>query len=157
MKELCGGRIVYAPWTDRDAYIQNALLLVLPLDKPDVELRLITAAAWGKALLATSSALQGFQVSEDNVFCEANVNALVERLIALLRNPTLLEQSGKAIAQWYNVNWTAPILQNRLTEIFENTGSEPNMNKRSSCPDRRRTCSGKTTIARAIGMRQETT
>lgn len=120
MKELCGGRIVYAPWTDRDAYIQNALLLVLPLDKPDVELRLITAAAWGKALLATSSALQGFQVSEDNVFCEANVNALVERLIALLRNPTLLEQSGKAIAQWYNVNWTAPILQNRLTEILKN-------------------------------------
>ncbi len=120
LQELCGGRILYVPWAERDSYLQAALLLVLPLEKPDRELRLLSAAAMGKALLCTSPTLQGFGGLEERVFCEANPNALVEKLIALLRVPSQLEHSGKALNTWYQDNWTAKILQNKLINILYN-------------------------------------
>ena len=120
LQELCGGRILYVPWAERDSYVQAALLLVLPLEKPDRELRLLSAAAMGKALLCTSPTLQGFGGLEERVFCEANPNALVEKLIALLRVPSQLELSGKALNTWYQDNWTAKILQKKLINILYN-------------------------------------
>jgi len=116
LQELCGGRIVHAPIIDLPALIRQALLVLLPLPKPDRELRILRCAFCSKAVVCSPAAVQGIGVSGDSVFVESSPEAMIERISSLLRSRAVLETTGKLLAQFYQQEYAREILEKRLVE-----------------------------------------
>jgi len=117
-RELCGGRIVYAPLTDLEALLPQALFAVLPLEKPDRELRALRCAFNTQALICSPAAIAGLDLPSEAILAESSCEAIGERIIGVLRAPGLLAESAHKLHEHYQQAWTPDKLKAKLTDIL---------------------------------------
>mgnify|MGYP000844259519 FL=1 len=118
MQEFCSGRISYAPYDDLDNILEQALFIILPLEKPDTEGRILSCAAHHKALVCTKIAIQNFPV-EENCYLQGDCFTEVsDKILELLRGINKLNEYSD---NFFNACWSnfqaAEIERNLLERI----------------------------------------
>lgn len=118
LKELCGGRILHAPFSSLGALLERALFILLPLAAPDREMRALRCAQSNKALICSKAAIEGLELPADGLFAESSNEVIVERIVGVLRAPKQLQDSAKLLHDCYLANWTEEKLRSKLTKIL---------------------------------------
>ncbi len=117
-QELCGGRIVFAPLTDLETLLPQALFAVLPLTKPDRELRAMRCAFYSQALICSQAAIEGLALPSEAILAESSNEAIGERILGVLRGPGMLIESARKLHEHYRQAWTPDKINEKLTDIL---------------------------------------
>ncbi|HPV00686.1 MAG TPA: hypothetical protein PLR23_06925 [Candidatus Cloacimonas acidaminovorans] len=114
LQGLCSGRITYAPYSEKEQLLQEALLVLLPLNKPDTEGRILTCAQFRKTLVCTLSAIKNFPLPEDSYLASDDFAELSEKIIELFRSAKKLDEYANKLSTFCFANFTPEKVENAL-------------------------------------------
>ena len=119
LQNLCSGRITYAPYNNREQLLQQALFVLLPLTKPDMESRILTCAQYRKTLVCTFSAIKDFPLPEDSYLAADDFSILADKISDLFRSANRLNEYAIKLNAFCFANFTQEKVENELlTKIY---------------------------------------
>ncbi len=88
--------------------------MLLPLNKPDTEGRILTCAQFRKTLVCTLSAIKNFPLPEDSYLASDNFAELSEKIIELFRSAKKLDEYANKLSTFCFANFTPEKVENAL-------------------------------------------
>ena len=114
LQDLCSGRITYAPYDNLEQLLQQALLVLLPLTKPDIESRILTCAQYRKTLVCTLSTIKDFPLPEDSYLAADDFSILADKIADLFRSANKLNEYAAKLSAFCFANFTQEKVENEL-------------------------------------------
>ena len=115
-QEFCSGRISYAPFEELENLLEQALFIILPLNKPDTEGRILSCAEHHKALVCTNITMQNFPIVDNCYLQGDNFAEVAEKIMDFLRGMNILNEYAEKMFNVCYSNYQAEEIERNLLE-----------------------------------------